>query len=214
MNYKKIIIDACLEMCQKGLTIETWGNISIKGPDTNLIYITPSGMPYPALTEDDIVVLNQDGSIHEGNRVPSVESYMHVLIYQKRPEINVILHTHPIDSTVFAVLRKPIPVFTDEMAQTFGEQIEVSEYALPGSVELANNVAQALGNNMAVLIANHGAVCVGKTVKEAFKTCTVLESCAQIYYKALSIGNPVVLEESDIQWMRDFALNQYGKGNQ
>ncbi len=213
MDYRQIILEAGIHMAETGLTVETWGNISLRDPETGLIYITPSGMAYDRIEKEDICVLNNDGTIHEAKRTPSVEAPMHVRIYQERPEINAILHTHPIQSTVFAVLRKDIPVFSDEMAQAFGETIKVSKYALPGSDALAENVVKALGTNMACLIANHGAVSVGKDIKEAFKTSTVLETSAEIYQKVLAIGDPVLLNEDDVAYMRDFALNKYGKGN-
>ena len=214
MDFKQMILEAGIEMQAKNLTIETWGNISIRDPESGLIYITPSGMPYDKLNEDDIVVLNPDGTIHEGKRTPSVESGLHTLIYQNRTEINAVLHTHPVDSSIFGMLRKPIPMVSDELAQAFGEEIKVADYALPGSKELAENAVKALGTNMACLLANHGALCVGRNMQECFKTASVLESQARIYYKALCIGTPVVLKEDDVAYMRDFALNKYGKTNQ
>lgn len=214
MDFKQAVINAGKEMVGKNLTVATWGNISVRDPESGNIYITPSGMDYSTLEEEDIVVLDQDGNVIEGKRIPSVEAPMHVLIYQNRMDVNAIIHTHPIDSTVFAILRKPIPVVTDELAQAIGGEVKVSEYALPGTTELAENVWKALGNNQACLIANHGAVNVGKDLKECFKVATVLETSARIYYKALCIGSPVVENEGDVAYMRDFALHKYGKGNE
>lgn len=208
--YKQKIIEAGKAMSSKNLTVDTWGNLSIKDQEGN-IYITPSGMPYDTLCEDDICVLDQNGNQIEGERKPSIEKMLHVLIYQKRSDVQAILHTHPIQSTVFGVLHQSIPVITDEMAQTVGGEVKCAAYALPGSQELADNVAKSLGNLQAVLMSNHGAVCVGKDMKECFKVAAVLETSAEIYQKALTIGKPVPISEDNVTWMRDFALNKYGQ---
>ena len=213
-EYKETVIEAGIAMAGRNLTVETWGNISVRDPETSLLYITPSGMPYNTLEADDIVVLNPDGSVYEGKRAPSVEAFLHALIYQKRPDVNAIVHTHPLSSMVFAVLHRDIPVITDEIAQAIGGPVRCADYALPGSKELAENCVRALGNVQACLLANHGAVCVGRDIKECFKTAAVLETGAEVYQKALAIGEPVIEKDEDVAWMRDFAVNKYGKANQ
>ncbi len=210
-TYKQTLLKAGITLKEKGLTIETWGNISIKDPLTNNIYITPSGMAYDSITEEDICVLDKDGNLIEGSRRPSIEKQLHVLIYQTRKDVNAIVHTHPIDSTIFGVLHRSIPVITDEMAQAIGNEVRCADYALPGSEQLAINAIKALDDSQAVLLSNHGAVCVGKDINECFKVATVLETSAQIYYKALTIGTPIEIKKEDIEWMRDFALNKYGQ---
>lgn len=211
MNYKQALIEAGKEMASKNLTVETWGNLSLKDPKTNKIYLTPSGMAYNTLKEEDICVLDADGNSIEGERKPSVEKILHVLIYKQRADVNAILHTHPLHSSVFGVLHQSIPCITDEMAQAIGGEVRCAEYALPGSIDLANNVVKALGSSQAVLMANHGAVCVGKDMKECFKVATVLETSAEIYQKALSIGTPIEIKKENVDWMRDFAVNKYGQ---
>jgi L-fuculose-phosphate aldolase len=208
---KNIILDAGREMQKRNLTVETWGNISVRDPATHRIYLTPSGMPYDTLVSDDICVLDENGNSISGERKPSVEKGLHVLIYQSRKDVHAILHTHPLDSLVFAVLHKPIPTVTDELAQAIGGQVECAEYALPGSDELAKNTMKALGDRQACLLANHGAVCVGRNMQECFKVAAVLETGAHIYAKALSIGKPKVIDDDKVKWMRDFAVNHYGQ---
>lgn len=210
-TFKEIILAAGKDMQKRDLTVETWGNISVRDPETGLIYLTPSGMDYSTLTEDDIVVLNEKGDIVEGNRKPSVEKMLHVLVYQRRKDVNAILHTHPVSSTVFGVLHQNIPVVTDEMAQAIGGEVKCAEYALPGSIELAHNADEALGDVQACLLANHGAICVGKDMKECFKVAVVLETSADIYTRALSVGKPIEISKENTAWMRDFAVNKYGQ---
>ncbi len=210
--FSQKLMEAGIAMVQKKLTIETWGNLSIR--QNNNIYITPSGMPYDTLTIDDICVLNTEGIQIAGKRKPSIEAGMHVQIYQNRPDVQAIVHTHAIYSTIFAVLHEDIPCITDEIAQAIGGDIRCAAYGLPGSKELADNVVKALGNKNACLLANHGALVVGKDFKECFKNAAVLETSAQIYQMAKAIGTPQVEKEEDIAWMYDFAKNKYGKDNQ
>jgi L-fuculose-phosphate aldolase len=212
-DYRQLIVDAGKAMIGQGLTIETWGNLSLRDPASGLIYITPSGMAYDTLTPEDVVVLHPDGSTAEGIREPSVEKLLHSMIYQHRPDVNAVLHTHPEHSLVFAVLHRDIPVVTDELAQAVGGPVRCAAYALPGSQQLAENGVEALGSVQACLLANHGAVCVGKDMEECFRVAAVLEAGAEVYARACAIGTPVAENPADVAWMRDFAVNRYGKAN-
>lgn len=211
MDYKKFIVESGIRLYKSGLTVETWGNISVRDPKTGLFYLTPSGMPYDQIVPEDVVVMDKDMNIVEGNRKPTIEYSMHIGIMNKRPDINAVVHTHPVDSQVFACLRQDIPPVIDEAAQLLGGTVKCAEYALPGSPELAANVIEALGDGVACLMANHGAVCAGADMDAAFKVSTVLEMTSKIYYKALAIGKPVVLDEKDVLFMKDFVANHYGQ---
>jgi len=212
MNYRAYLVESGKRMLHSGLTVETWGNLSIRDPESGLAYLTPSAMPYDTLTEEDIVVMRvEDGTVVEGHRKPTVEVGMHLGIFRARPEINAIVHTHPIYSQVFAVLHRPIPPVIDEAAQALGGTVYPAEYALPGTPELAQNAIRALGSTNACLLANHGAVCVGKTMDQAFRVCTVLEMTARIYQMALAVGEPHVLPDDLVAYMKDFAENHYGQ---
>lgn len=213
MNYRAFLVESGKRMLHSGLTVETWGNISIRDPETGLVYLTPSAMPYDTLTDEDIVVMRTDGTLVEGYRKPTVEAGMHLGILGTRPEINAVIHTHPIYSQVFAVLRQPIPPVIDEAAQTLGGTVYPAEYALPGTPELAQNAMKALGDKgYACLLSNHGAVCIGRDMEQAFKVCSVLEMTARIYHMALTVGKPAVLPDDLVAYMKDFAENHYGQG--
>ncbi len=212
MNYKSFLIDAGKRMLHSGLTVETWGNISVRDSETGYIYLTPSGMPYDSLVEDDIVVMDVEGNRIDGERKPTIEYAMHIGIMKKRPDIGAIIHTHPIYSQVFALLHEPIPPVIDEAAQTLGGAVNVTEYAFPGTLEMAQNAIKTLGEGAACLLANHGAVCAGKDMNSAFRICTVLEMTAQIYYMARCIGNPKPIEKEKIEYMKEFVAKSYGQG--
>ena len=212
MNCKEKLLWAGQEMLRRGLTVETFGNLSVRDPETGLVYLTPSAMAYHTITEADVVVTDPEGNVVEGHRKPTIEKDLHLGLYRAHPEVNAIIHTHPVHSQVFAVLRKPIPPVMDEAAQVLGGTVRVAEYALPGTKELAENVCAAMeGRVRACLMANHGAVCVGANMEQAFKVCAVLEMTAEVYRLALSVGEPVVLADELVDEMWDFANNRYGK---
>lgn len=211
MNYKRFLIDACLRMVNSGLTVETWGNISVRDPETGYVYLTPSGMPYDTLVDDDIVVMDVDGNRIEGDRKPTIEYAMHLGIMKRRPDVNAVVHTHPVYSQVFALLHENIPPVIDEAAQILGGEVKVTEYALPGSPEMAANAIEAIGDEASCLLANHGAVAVGKDMDAAFRVCTVLEMTSQIYYMARCIGKPLPIDDDKVAYMKDFVANHYGQ---
>jgi L-fuculose-phosphate aldolase len=197
-------------MLNSGLTVETWGNISVRDPETGYVYLTPSGMPYDTLVEDDIVVMDIDGNRIEGERKPTIEHAMHLGIMKNRPDVNAVVHTHPVYSQIFALLHEDIPPVIDEAAQILGD-VRVTEYALPGSPEMAENAIKTLGNDAACLIGNHGAVSVGKDMETAFKVCTILEMSAQIYYMARSIGTPKPIPQDKVEYMVNVTVKDYGQ---
>lgn len=214
MDYKKLIVESGKRMAGSGLTVETWGNISYRDPETQLVYLTPSAMLYDTIVETDVVVCKLDGTIVEGTRKPTIETEMHLSIYRNREDVNAVVHTHPMYSMVYAAQGKDIPLIIDEAAQILGDTCRCAEYALPGTVELAHNCVVALGEKSnACLVHSHGAVCVGEDMDAAFKVAKVLEVTSQIYYMVEATGGkPVGISPENVAAMQDFVKNSYGQG--
>ncbi len=214
MDYKKLIVESGKRMAGSGLTVETWGNISYRDPETQLVYLTPSAMLYDTIVEDDVVVCKLDGTIVEGTRKPTIETEMHLSIYRNREDVNAVVHTHPMYSMVYAAQGKDIPLIIDEAAQILGDTCRCAEYALPGTLELADNCVAALGEKSnACLVHSHGAVCVGGDMDGAFKVAKVLEVTSQIYYMIEATGGkPVGISTENVAAMQDFVKNSYGQG--
>lgn len=212
-NWKREVIDAGIRMLNEGITIGTWGNVTIRDPETDYVYLSPSGMPYRTLREEDIVVLRLDGSRVEGARKPTIETEMHLSIYRARPACNAVVHTHPTYSTAFSCMGEDIPLLLDEAAQVLGDVVRTTKYALPGSRELAEECVKALGErSMACLLKSHGAVCLGRDLEEAFGNSTVLEATAQVYSIIRSMGgrfDPISPE--NIAFMQEFVRTKYGQ---
>jgi L-fuculose-phosphate aldolase len=184
-------------MMELGLVAGTSGNISVRLPmldgSGEILAITPSGHPYENMTENDIVVIDNDVEPIEGELAPSSESLLHVAIYQARPDVQAVIHTHSVFSSVAAVAGLDIPPVIDEVAVYVGGAIKVSEYGFPGSQELADNVVEALGDRGAALIRNHGAVGVGRRLSEALDVCVMMERVSQIFIYSTMLGkmNPL-----------------------
>ena len=210
-KFKRLIVDTGRELYKQNLTIGTWGNISVLDPETDLVYIKPSGMDYNEINLEDVIVVDKKGKTIEGFRKPSIEMPMHLSIYNARKDVGAIVHYHPIYSSVLAVTGSNLPGICEDFAQIVGEKVLCAKYALPGSDELAKNAVASLGERNAVFLLNHGTLCVGKDIKEAMKVCYVVEKTAHIYILSKSVGKCRIIPEEDIKAMQDFAKNSYGK---
>jgi L-fuculose-phosphate aldolase len=209
-NIKKLVCEAGVRMLEMGLVVGTWGNISIRVDDCCMV-ITPSGMDYQRLKPEEMVVMNIQDLSHEGHLKPSIEGSLHAAIYRARPGINAIIHNHSTSACSLAAARKDIPPILDDMVQIVGGAIRVAEYSLPGTEELGRKALEALEDRNAVLLANHGAVCLGRTIDEAFVTAMVVEKACRVFLDSQCLGGPVELSPSDVAFMRKFFLDQYGQ---
>ncbi len=212
MDYREIIVTAGKKLIHEGFTIETWGNISVRD-EAGLVYITPSGMDYETCTVDDVVVMKPDKTVVSGARRPSIETDLHLAVYAARPEVSAIVHTHPLSSMVFACTGMSIPQLTDEASQALGDEVRTARYGLPGSLELARNCVEALGQKSnACLLQSHGAVCVGKDMPAAFTVAKVLEMTAELYYRICVMGKSYIpISEENIAAMQEFVAHSYGQ---
>ena len=199
---KRAVLLAAQQMATLGLVSGSSGNASMRlAPaegTSDLMAITPSGVRYDALTEDDIAVVDFEVEPVEGDLTPSSEALLHVGIYQARPDVQAVMHTHSVFASVAAVAGLEIPPIVDEMMITLGGPVQVSRYGFPGTEELADNVCAALGERKAALIRNHGAVGVGRDVDEALAACTLVERVAQVFVLASALGGASPLPQDSI----------------
>jgi L-fuculose-phosphate aldolase len=205
----EIIKYGCMLLDSK-LIVGTWGNLSARIPNTDYVAITPSGKDYRTLSLEDIAVLNLSGKFIEENFKPSSESALHLEIYSARPNIQAIIHTHSIYATACAVAYQAIPPIVEDLVQLVGGGVAVAEYAICGSDQLAKNAVEALGENNAVLLANHGVVGCGTNLHEAKVACEVVEKSAQIFICANQFTcGAQKINDDDVEIMHDFYLNHY-----
>lgn len=197
-------------MYTSGLVAGTWGNISARIDDEYMV-LTPSGMDYERLVPEEMVIVNMKTLEYEGNLKPSIEAAMHAGIFLDRPEINGAMHTHSTYALTIAASGKGIPPICDDQVQILGGDVRLSAYTLPGSQEMADEVVIALKERCGALIANHGAVTVGRTLAEAFTASQVLEKTAMVYINCQCLGGPTLIPEKDIAFAHDFFMNKYGQ---
>lgn len=203
-RYKKEVIEACIKLLESGYFGSrrgSGGNVSVRIDGEDGMAVTPSSIRYQDLAADDICVTGFDLSVIEGDRKPSVESGMHGIIYRMRPDVNAVVHTHQFYGSVLAVINEPLPALFDEVAFSLGAMAEMVPYALSGSRELADNVAQKLSNNAnAYILQNHGVLALGKTLDKALLHAELVEKAAMVYCTALSTGRTVgTLPDSTVE---------------
>ena len=209
-DIKKEVLETSIKMSKTGLVVGTWGNISAR-VDQHRIIITPSGMGYDILKLEDMVLANIDDLSYVGKLKPSIEFPLHAEIYKVRPEISAIIHTHSINASSIAAARKDIPPILDDMVQIVGGSIRITEYALPGSEQIVKNTLKKLEGRTAVILANHGPICLGRNLDEALITSQIVEKAAKVFIDVQALGGPVCLTDEDVNLMRKFYLEKYGQ---
>lgn len=182
LEAKQIVIKAGHELLKAGLIVRTWGNISCRVSDTQFV-ITPSGRAYEDLTPDDIVLVNIADLSYDGDVKPSSEKGIHASCYQLRPDCNFVIHTHQANASIVSALGYDINSLTEEHSAIIGNDVPCAAYGLPGTGKLRQGVIDALNRSKskAVILAHHGAVCVGSSYDDAFKVASTLEDVCEKY---------------------------------
>lgn len=194
-EHRQQIVDAFKFLEENGLNYGFSGNISVRLPREGLFLISPSGVRKSKLRPEDILVVDENHKVLEGNGKPSVEARTHLAVYKARPDVGAIVHAHSPYSSVLAALRRSLPPILEETVIYLGGEILVADYAVTGTEELARNVVQALGYKNAVILANHGALACGQSLEEALDSLVYLERAAKTYILASLLGEPVKLPE-------------------
>jgi L-fuculose-phosphate aldolase len=207
-NIRKEILEGGSRLLKEGLVARTWGNISIRVDDMYML-ITPSGRPYEELTEKDIVLVNYHTSKYEGKIKPSSEKELHCEIYRTRKEVHAVIHTHQMNASTVAAAQREVPPILDDMTQIIGPTVRVAEYALPSTKKITKKTVKALKGRNAALMANHGAVCVGRDLEEAFVVCQVLEKACKAFIEAEFLGGAKGINKFEAHLMHQIYLKKY-----
>ncbi|PFV47247.1 L-fuculose-phosphate aldolase [Bacillus thuringiensis] len=198
------------KMISSGLTKGTGGNISIFNREQGLVAISPSGLDYYETKPEDVVILNLDGEVVEGERKPSSELDMHLIYYRKREDINALVHTHSPYAKTIASLGWELPAVSYLIAFA-GPNVRCAPYETFGTKQLADAAFEGMIDRRAVLLANHGLIAGANKIKMAFTIAEEIEFCAQIYYQTKSVGEPKLLPEDE---MENLAKKFEGYGQQ
>lgn len=200
-NEREAIAQHGRKMLHKGLTEGTGGNISARVND-EYIAISPSGMAYEDIETEDVPVLDFSQEQVLGEKDPSSEHSMHMQVYQQRDDIGGVVHNHSPYATTFATLNEPIPA-SHYLIAFAGNQIPVASYETYGTEKLGNIAVETLGDEYnACLLQNHGVLTVGDDIPTAFETALMVEYCARIHYQAMSIGDPTIISDEEVEHLQ------------
>jgi L-ribulose-5-phosphate 4-epimerase len=185
------IIQITNELFSMGLLTCTGGNISAKAEEEGTYWITPSGLYKGGLTESDVVRIKPDGTVVEGDKVPSVEYQMHWRCYESRPDCSAAIHTHAPIATAFGICNLTFPPINTD-AVFLADTVTVPWY-MPGSVELADAVGEAMKKSKGVILQNHGLMTAGPNLRKAASRAMNLEETAKIVLYTKQFGGEVTV---------------------
>lgn len=203
VEYGKMMLD-------KNLTKGSGGNLSIFIREEKLMLITPSGIDYYKTKAEDIVVMDLYGNVVEGDKKPSSEHALHSIFYKKRDDIDAIVHFHSVYASTLACLQWDLPASHYLIAVSGGDNVRCANYATFGTDELAENVFEAMEDRYVAFLANHGMIAGARDLPNAFNKAEEIELCSEIYYRAKSIGEPVVLEKEEMDNLKKL-FSSYGQ---
>jgi len=199
------------ELPRNNLVAWTSGNVSGRDPDSGLVVIKPSGVPYEKLSSENMVVVNLDGMVVEGKLKPSSDTLAHVYVYRHRPDVNGIVHTHSTFATAWAAVGKPIPAVLTAICDEFGGPIPIGAYAKIGGDEIGQEILRSIGSSPAILMKNHGVFTIGRTPEAAVKAAVMVEDVARTVFYALQLGQPDEIPPEEVARAHRRYLEEYGQ---
>jgi L-ribulose-5-phosphate 4-epimerase len=215
MLYPELRREVCamnMELPKQGLVVWTGGNVSAIVREAGHVIIKPSGVLFPDLTPENMVVVDLDGNVVEGILKPSVDVGIHNYVYRHRLDIGGITHTHSPYSTAFALLGKPIPAALTPFAHIVGRAIPCTEYVKPAHDETGEAIVRVGGDGLAVLVNRHGPFTFGASAEESVKVATNMEEAARTIYLAMSMGGAVTeLPQEEVERSFGWYRANYGQ---
>lgn len=210
-NLKKEVYQAHMNLMENKLVMWTSGNVSARDSKTDLVVIKPSGVSYDKLSPDNLVIVDLNGKVIDGELKPSVDMATHLYIYKHMAEVRSVIHTHSIYASAFAAAGKAIPIFLTAMADFFGCDIPMGELVLIGEEEIGKEIVEKIGNSKAIIMKNHGPFTIGKSVDEALKAAIYLEESAKIIIMSRILGEPQPIPESMVRILHKNYIEKYGQ---
>jgi L-ribulose-5-phosphate 4-epimerase len=201
------------ELRRNDLVAWTAGNVSARVPGADLLVIKPSGLDYDDLTPESMVVCDFDGTVVEGDHAASSDTAAHAYVYAHRPDLGGVVHTHSPYATAWAARGEEIPCVLTAMADEFGGPIPVGPFALIGGTAIGEGIVSTLDGHRspAVLMQNHGVFTIGKDARAAVKAAVMCEDVARTVHLARALGEPLPMQQSDIDSLNDRYQNVYGQ---
>ena len=210
---REAVIATALAMNAAGINRGKSGNVSARWRDVAFegFLITPTGVPYQQTAPEQIVAMTLRGEAR-GTQLPSSEWRFHRDIYVARADAQAIVHTHAPFATTLACMHRGIPAFHYMVAVAGGKEIRCAPYATFGTQELSDHAVAALAGRRACLLANHGMIAVGASLEHALALAVEVETLAEMYWRVLQIGEPVLLSEGEMDVVLE-KFRTYGQPN-
>jgi L-ribulose-5-phosphate 4-epimerase len=200
-----------LVLPKSNLVTWTSGNVSIRDKETGYVAIKPSGVMYEDLVAEDMVVLDLDGKVIEGDKKPSSDTASHLYIYRHRPDVFGVVHTHSSYATAFAAIGKPIPVYLTAQADEFGGPIPCGGFALIGGEQIGQVVVESIGPSPAIILKNHGVFTIGSSGKNAVKSAVMVEDVCRTIWLARQLGEPDEIPTDMVEKLHYRYTHDYGQ---
>lgn len=213
---RKIVADLHDELPANNLVTWTSGNISGRDFESGNVVIKPSGLRFEQLGPENMVIVDRDGKVIEGDLAPSSDMATHCYIYREMPEVGGIVHTHSAYATAWAAVGRDIPCILTAMGDEFGGVIPCGGFALIGGEEIGKEVVRVLRegpnpNSPAVIMQNHGVFTIGPTPEKAVKAAVMCEDVARTVFLAHQLGEPIPIAPDDIAKLHYRYKNVYGQ---
>jgi L-fuculose-phosphate aldolase len=208
ISARRGVVDACRRAARERLVVGTAGNASQRYGDR--VAVTATGAVLDTLTEDQVVVVDLDGRLLEGDFEPTSEVELHLGLYRGESPPAAVMHTHAPVGTAVSTVLDALPVIHYQQL-LLGGDVRVAPYSTFGSDRLARDVREALAGRQAALMANHGSVAVADTVGQALDHALLLEWLCRVYRDACAMGTPRPLDEEQQRDVVEAALaRSYG----
>lgn len=194
LKAREQLVSYCARLLDDGMAVGSAGNLSVRCGD--LVAITPSGISYAELRAADVAVVALDGTEVDASEAPSTEMPMHLAVYAGTKAAAVV-HTHSPEVVALSASRDELPAIHYAIA-SLGGPVRVAPYVRFGSDRLAAAATEALTGRRAAILRNHGAICYGGSLRQAYDNALLLEWLAGVYRIALCYGEPKTLSEADL----------------
>lgn len=204
------VYQANMALPENNLVTWTSGNVSGRDPESGLVVIKPSGVLFEELSPENLVVVDLDGVIIEGDLGPSSDTASHIYIYKHRSDVMGVTHTHSNYATAFAAIGKPIPACLTAVADEFGGPVPCGDYAQIGGEQIGAEIIRTIGHSPAIIMKQHGVFTVGPNVQKALKAAVMVEDIAKTVWLAMQIGEPEELPAEEISANYERYSTRYG----
>ncbi|GAV24984.1 aldolase [Carboxydothermus islandicus] len=199
---KEKIVKTTQKLCQYGLMFYNWGSLSVYIPEEKVVVITPLTPDMACLSTFDVLIVDMEGNILEGENQAKFNLKLHRQIYNVRSDVRAIIHAHPVHSTALSVLHEPLPVILPEMVRAIGKEVPLLNSVYIDSESYLLEIKEKAFANNAFLLANNGLITMGENLDVCFNLCRIVEKCAEIYLAALKVRKPHTLSSDEINYLK------------